>query len=106
MKKVAVPLSSIFIASALAVALLGEFTPEQERNWPQWRGPHASGVAPHGNPPLEWAENKNVKWKVKIPGQGSSTPIVWGNRIFVTVAIPTGATIKPKKTDSFGNRGG
>ena len=102
MKKVAVPLSSVFIASALAVALLGEFTPEQERNWPQWRGPHASGVAPHGNPPLKWAENKNVKWKVKIPGQGSSTPIVWGNRIFVTMAIPTGAKIKPEKTDSFG----
>lgn len=63
--------------------------------WPQWRGPLARGVAPHGNPPVEWSEDKNVQWKVKIPGKGSSSPIVWGDRIFVLTAIPTGEEIEP-----------
>src|SRR5688572_20288978 len=42
-------------------------------NWPQWRGPLANGMAPHADPPTTWAEDKNVRWKVKLPGQGSST---------------------------------
>ncbi|MBM3840140.1 MAG: hypothetical protein FJ398_19670 [Verrucomicrobia bacterium] len=61
-----------------------------EINWPQWRGPLQNGVAPHGDPPTEWSETKNVKWKVKIPGEGDSTPIIWGDKIFVVSAIPTG----------------
>ncbi len=60
-----------------------------ERYWPQWRGPQASGVAPHGDPPIEWNENKNVRWKTEIPGQGHATPIVWGDTVFVTSAIKT-----------------
>ncbi len=104
MKRIAVSISFIFLASALAMAWLGGPTSEEERNWPQWRGPHASGVAPHGNPPLEWAEDKNVKWKVEIPGKGSSTPIVWGNRIFITTAIPTGPEVAPKVAESSGPR--
>ena len=104
MKKIAVSISFIFLASALAMAWLGGPTPAEEKNWPQWRGPLATGVAPHGNPPLEWAEDKNVKWKVEIPGKGSSTPIVWGNRIFVTTAIPTGPEIAPKVAESSGPR--
>ncbi len=105
MKKIAVSISFIFLASALAMAWLGGPTPEEERNWPQWRGPHASGVAPHGNPPLEWAEDKNVKWKVEIPGKGSSTPIVWANRVFVTTAIPTGPEVAPRVSESSGPHG-
>jgi len=58
--------------------------------WPQWRGPLATGVAPLADPPIEWSETKNVKWKVKLPGLGDSTPIVWGNRVFILTAIPTG----------------
>ena len=63
---------------------------EAERFWPQWRGPLMTGVAPHATPPLEWSETKNVRWKVAIPGKGSSTPVVWGDRIFVLTAVPTG----------------
>jgi outer membrane protein assembly factor BamB len=58
-------------------------------DWPQWRGPLASGVAPAGDPPVEWAPDKNIKWKVEIPGRGSATPVVWGDRIFVLTAVPT-----------------
>jgi outer membrane protein assembly factor BamB len=59
-------------------------------NWPQWRGPLATGAAPDATPPLEWSETKNVKWKVKTPGFGTATPIIWENRVFILTAIPTG----------------
>jgi hypothetical protein len=44
--------------------------------WPQWRGPFATGEAPRGNPPVEWGEDKNVRWKVEVPGRGQSSPVV------------------------------
>src|SRR5262245_10656814 len=64
--------------------------------WAQWRGPLATGVAPAAQPPLEWSESKNIRWKTEIPGKGHSTPIVWGDRIFLTTAIPYGDPIKPR----------
>src|SRR5688572_18722618 len=57
-------------------------------NWPQWRGPLGSGLAPLADPPTTWGEDKNVRWKVKLPGRGTSTPIVWGDSIFVQTAVP------------------
>jgi outer membrane protein assembly factor BamB len=60
------------------------------QNWPQWRGPLASGAAPQADPPLAWSETQNVKWKVKLPGFGTSTPVVWGDRVFVLTAVATG----------------
>src|SRR5438105_1673316 len=56
-------------------------------NWPQWRGPLGTGAATSGNPPIKWDENTNIKWKVRIPGDGTSTPIIWGNQIFVLTAL-------------------
>jgi outer membrane protein assembly factor BamB len=60
------------------------------RNWAQWRGPHANGISTTANPPLEWSEGKNIKWKVEIPGRGNSSPIVWGDRLFISTAVPVG----------------
>lgn len=65
-------------------------------DWPQWRGPLGTGVAPAGRPPLEWSETKNIRWKTALPGKGHSTPIVWGERIFLTTAIPYGEEVKPR----------
>lgn len=62
---------------------------EVAENWHQWRGPHANGVAPHGDPPTEWGEKSNLMWKVRVPGRGSSAPIVWGNKVFLLTAIKT-----------------
>jgi len=56
--------------------------------WPQWRGPHATGVSQRATPPLDWSEAKNVRWKVGIPGRGSGSPVVWGDRVFVLTAVP------------------
>jgi outer membrane protein assembly factor BamB len=47
-----------------------------------------NGVAPHARPPVEWSESKNVRWKVEVPGKGSATPVVWGDRIYVLTAVP------------------
>ena len=62
------------------------------QEWPQWRGPLATGVASTANPPVTWSESQNIRWKVEIPGHGSATPLVWGNRVFVLTAIPAGGS--------------
>jgi outer membrane protein assembly factor BamB len=61
-------------------------------NWGQWRGPLATGVSPDGTPPLEWSETKNIRWKVEVPGRGSGSPVVWGDRLYLLTAAPKGAT--------------
>ena len=58
-------------------------------DWTGWRGPRGDGTA-EGSPPIEWSEEKNVRWKVDLPGAGLSSPIVSGERVFVTTAVPTG----------------
>jgi outer membrane protein assembly factor BamB len=73
-----------------------------ESNWPQWRGPLANGVAPEGNPPTTWSETENVKWKVKIPGSGSGTPIIWRDQIFIQTAIATGKKVEPPAEKKVG----
>jgi outer membrane protein assembly factor BamB len=56
-------------------------------NWPTWRGPGSNGVAPDSNPPVSWSEEQNIRWKTPIPGEGHSSPIVWGDRIFLMTAV-------------------
>jgi outer membrane protein assembly factor BamB len=58
--------------------------------WAHWRGPTGNGVAPDANPPTEFGPSKNLKWKVEIPGNGSGSPVIWENQVFVTSAVPNG----------------
>ena len=67
------------LAAALTVTLAAE-------NWPQWRGPHGQGISSETQLPTEWAPGKNIAWKTELP-HGYSSPIVWGDRIFLTSAI-------------------
>jgi outer membrane protein assembly factor BamB len=55
--------------------------------WAQWRGPFFTGVAPTAVP-VEFGDDRNVKWKIPVAGRGFSTPVIWGDRIFMTTAIP------------------
>jgi outer membrane protein assembly factor BamB len=55
--------------------------------WPGWRGPRGDGTTGETNLPLRWGPKENVYWKVPIPGRGHSSPIVWGDRIFVTTCV-------------------
>jgi outer membrane protein assembly factor BamB len=65
--------------------------------WPHWRGPFANGsAAPEAAPPLKWDATTNVAWKAPIPGRGASTPIVWGDSVYVLTAIDTGRKADPK----------
>ncbi len=73
---------------ALTVAGLSIFSATASAgNWPQWRGPDGSGISNEKNLPSEWAPDKNIKWKTSIDGRAHSSPIVWGNRVFLTTAI-------------------
>ena len=72
-----IPLSSVVVLTSTAGAA----------NWPQWRGPGGTGVSAEKNLPAEWGPAKNIKWKSAIAGRGHSSPVVWGNKIFLTTAI-------------------
>ena len=61
-----------------------------EKNWTQWRGENNAGVAHNSAPPLVWSESQNIRWKVAIDGNGSSTPIVHDGRVFLLTCIDTG----------------
>ena len=67
-----------------ACALLLGLSAARAENWPQWRGPTGDCVSTEKNLPAEWDATKNVAWKVPLPGMGGSTPVVWGDRIFLT----------------------
>jgi outer membrane protein assembly factor BamB len=93
---------------ALAIALMAEVRPaplaarpdevppkprhpetaaaKAEENWPQWRGPSRNGISNETNLPVKWSQTENVLWKLPMPALSGSTPIVWGDRIFLNVA--------------------
>jgi outer membrane protein assembly factor BamB len=58
--------------------------PAWAENWPQWRGPAGDGVSTEKGLPLKWSENTGVAWKCDLPGEGASTPVIWGDAVFVT----------------------
>lgn len=59
-------------------------------DWPRWRGPNGDGMA-RGDAPVRWDSASNVAWRVSIPGRGHSSPVIWGDKIFLTTAVPVGA---------------
>ena len=71
-------------------------------DWAHWRGPTGNGTSPNANPPTQWSETENVKWKVPIPGRGSGSPVVWGDKVFAVTAIPAGRESNAvKSTDTI-----
>jgi outer membrane protein assembly factor BamB len=90
------------IAAAIPVTGAAPVQSSAAHQWPQWRGPLSTGVAPHADPPVEWSETKNVRWKLSLPGKGHSTPVVWGDRVFITTAAPVGEALPPKYSGAPG----
>ncbi len=78
--------SSPRFVAACAAAVLVVGTGVSAENWPQWRGPHGQGISNEMQLPVEWAPDRNIAWKTELPS-GHSSPIVWGDRIFLTAAI-------------------
>ena len=80
----------ILIACLATARAGGESIPAKPQHWAQWRGPSGQGIVDDARVPLTWNENENVLWKTKLPGAGNSSPIVWGERIFLTASSEDG----------------
>ena len=91
-----------FVTSETACVCSQDFETTNQHNWHQWRGPDATGVASTGTPPIRWNDQSNIRWKFPIVGEGSSTPIIWKNQVFILSAVETNrrdnslATIHPE----------
>jgi outer membrane protein assembly factor BamB len=72
---------------AAVILIVASFSLAYAENWPSWRGPDSLGISSEKGIPAKWDLSKDVKWKVEVPGLGHSSPIVWGDRIFVTTAV-------------------
>jgi outer membrane protein assembly factor BamB len=86
----------------LSVVCALSFAVSAQDRWPQFRGAQSIGVAEDATLPDKWSATENVAWKTDIPGTGWSSPIVWGDKIFVTSVVNTGDTEPPKKGLYFG----
>src|SRR5215471_14784510 len=80
-------LAPLALATLLCSLAFGLSRSSDDTNWPQWRGPDGSGISNEKNLPSEWGPTKNIKWKTPIDGRSHSSPIVWGNRVFLTTAV-------------------
>ncbi|HET6410294.1 MAG TPA: PQQ-binding-like beta-propeller repeat protein, partial [Chthoniobacteraceae bacterium] len=70
---------SVLLTSIAAPTIAGE--------WPGWRGANGTGISSEKNLPLTWTATENVKWRTELPERGNSSPIVWGDKVFVTQAL-------------------
>ncbi len=68
----------------LGLALCLATASAAEKHWPQWRGPNGDGTAPGESVPTVWSDSNNLKWKLPLPGAGASSPVVWGDHLFLT----------------------
>lgn len=69
----------------LLLSFAGLLLPVHAADWPCWRGPNGLGVSEEKNLPVEWTAEKNISWKAELPGQGASSPIVVGERVYLTL---------------------
>lgn len=81
------------LAGLLSATLFLAAAQCEAENWPRFRGPEGLGYAADPAPPLTWSDTENLRWKTKLPGAGSSSPIVWGDRIFLTSYSGEGASL-------------
>lgn len=73
----------------IALALIASVSVSAE-NWPNWRGPASTGVSPESSLPVRWSDTDNIAWRATIRGLGISSPIVWGDSVFVTSQVGSG----------------
>jgi outer membrane protein assembly factor BamB len=91
-------LALLLVAASAHAALQGGAD-----DWSHWRGPEGNGVA-RGSAPLRWSDSENVLWKAEVPGRGFSTPVLWGDRLFVTTAVPIGEAPEAAPEEGSGRR--
>jgi outer membrane protein assembly factor BamB len=81
--------SICYAAASLAIVIAGSTLSAE--NWPHWRGPLANGHSGEKGLPVKWSPTENVAWKLALPSRSGATPIIWGDRIFLNVALADGA---------------
>lgn len=86
----------ICLAFSLSLGAMGL----RAENWPEFRGPDRQGHSAEKNLPLKWSQRENIRWKAAIPGDSWSTPIVWGDRMFLTTATDKGESCRVVSLDS------
>ncbi|MCX6915029.1 MAG: hypothetical protein NT167_18615, partial [Verrucomicrobia bacterium] len=74
---------------------------DADQDWPQFRGPHGDGTSAARNVPLTWSESNNIAWKVAVPGRGHSSPVVIGDRVWLTTALEQGVIRTNIKSDDM-----
>ena len=96
-------LSACMLSAGLSLAIPS--AAQEQADWPGWRGPGGNGVS-SAQLPVEWSEERNLRWKTEIPGLGHSSPVAIGGRIFVTSALATGEPGEaPERESDAGGRG-
>lgn len=105
MKSLSAVLGSCALTGALVFWAPASGRQAEGGNWPYWRGPAADGMAV-GDAPVQWSDTENVRWRADIPGHGNSSPVVWGDRIFLTTAVPVGDPIPEQAADEAERPGG
>ena len=93
------------LGGVIGLASIAAAQTPQTTGWRHWRGPFQTGMAV-GDAPLEWSDTQGVAWKVAIPGRGHSTPVITGDRLFLTTAVPTGRGSAPAERRRGGGGGG
>ena len=94
---------SIWITTALAVAALDSTIAAD--NWPHWRGPSGTGVSVETRLPESWSDTQNIAWKAPLRGVGVSSPIVWGERVYVTSQTGRGSSRQGPRLGQGGDAG-
>ena len=93
---------TIYKSLICIITLILSINIHAQDNWPQLRGPNARGIATNPDLPDTWSESKNILWKKDLPGRGWSSPVTWGDKLFITTVINDGQSAKPKKGLYFG----
>src|SRR3954463_2407687 len=88
--------TSTLLACLFTLAVLGR-TWAADANWPQFRGPDSGGVGTNTTLPDKWTVTENIESKTDLPGRSWSSPIVWGDRVFITSVVDAGKSEAPKK---------
>lgn len=96
-------LRGVLLGLTLGLACVSVIAAE---NWPHWRGPHGDGSAPLANPPVIWdgASGKNIRWRAELFGEGSATPIIWGDQIFIAACESTDRIATPEELPNPADR--
>jgi len=98
------PVALGFYMTLLNAAIVSmSFASDGAQTWPQFRGPDGQGHVTHDDVPTQWSDSEGVRWKTALPGRGWSSPVVWGNQIWMTTAIEQPATDEAKEAKVTGD---